>query len=160
VGLEVDDLAERSTGKDGLRRENITLPTSVLKDGEEAIVFTRNADEFSCLRKVKGERFVDDNVLPGSKCCSGEREVALVWCCDDDEIDAGMRCGLFGGDDGDTGIVGQHSLSVAGANDHEVDAGNRAEQRSMEGLAGVAVAYKAGADGSRRVVRHWLCSPE
>jgi len=131
-----------------------------LKDGEEAFVFMRNADEFSRLRKVKSERFVDDNVLACSKCCSSEREVALVWGSDDDEIDARMRCGLFGGDDADIGKVRQNSVRAARANDDQIDVWDRTEQRSMKGLAGVAVPYEAGANGSRRVVRHGLCSPE
>jgi hypothetical protein len=154
MSLEVDDFAEDPGGEDVLRGKNVALPATILKDGEQTIFLASYPDKLTRFGKVEGERLVDDDVLTCAQRGGSEREVTVVWSCDDDKIEVWVNRRVFCRTDGGIGKVGEHALRAAGADDREMEAFDGTNQRSVKGLAGIAIAKEADAKGMRRSGRH------
>jgi hypothetical protein len=101
VGFEVNHFAEAPGLKDGLRGEDVALPSAILEDREKPILLVGDANEFAGFGEIESEGLIDDDVLAGAKGGSREREVAVVRGGDDDEVEVRVCRRLFCGVDPD-----------------------------------------------------------
>ena len=74
----------------------------------------------------------------------------------DDEVEVRVRRSFFEGADHGAREIGCDSFGPPGADDREIDAGDSAEQGSVEGLSCVAVADESSAEGMGGGFSHGL----
>jgi hypothetical protein len=140
VRLVVRYLTEHACLYNRLCGKNLTVPSPIMKDRQNPIVFLCNLCERTSFRKSRGKGFIDDDIFPCAQSGGGERKMALIGAGDHDQIDIRMGRHFPGGTDEDAGILCFHDLSFAGPYYIQRQTRHRLDQWGMEGFSGKAVA--------------------
>src|SRR5438045_3047294 len=140
VRLVVRYFAQGARLQDCLGGKDFAIPSPVVEDGNDPIVFRRNSRERTSFGKVYRERLIYHDVFPSAQCGGGKREMAFIGSGDHHEIDIGM-CRHFGrGADKDAGKLRLHDLSFGGPDHTQSKTTHGLDERRMESLSGVTVA--------------------
>src|SRR5947207_11727664 len=101
VGLVMGYLAQHARPQNCLCSLDLAFPSPIVKDRQEPIVLSCDLHERASLGKRHGERFVDDDVLAGTKSGCRKREMTVVGGSNNHEIDVRMRRHFFRPTDND-----------------------------------------------------------
>jgi hypothetical protein len=85
--VEFRQAAQEFLLEDLPHREEVSIPTTILKDAQDAADFFRQRDELVRIGGSYGEGLVDDHVLPGLQGLRRDFQVTGVGGGDDDEFD-------------------------------------------------------------------------
>ena len=148
VRFEMNDVPQFSRGDDLLQSQEVRVPAPVVEYREEAAGGRSLRLQAASLGQGYRERLVDHDMLACGECHAGQREVAVVGCRDDDEVDLGAgkeirRRRVYR----DIRPVGFDFGRVAARNRCELKTGNTDNQWRVEGLAGKAVTDDGNVQG-------------